>query len=500
MTRLSQVQLEKILRRMDDPECVRLDITGAQDGRLDSRGLLAIAKALPNSNIRHLNIELENARDVTDEMRTLLDAIPHSKLESFGLPARNNNEMPPSLLPHLAKLLPQTQLTSLEFDVSGEGYGRTIRDFIGAIEGTTVSSLRLGGDRLDHQEVEAVAEQVKSKQLQHLSLRGHKTGGELLSPLLDAIPGSGLRELHLDSYHISTEDGCALGEALPHSDLHTLNLGSCSIGAVAVEGLAQGLKGSSLEKLYFSHSRGERGLNAIAEALPESTLCVLESTNSERAADAHFAKLAEAIPHSNLIRFRIENPGDLGKNISTCLENAEENWKEKEALAIKVMEEPQALQPAEWDAALDQLSIIHTTQKDKWAEQNPATESDERFEMLLAEKFLHAIPAGKPEVGRSAVLQLLPLNAAKQLLEPQNLSCKPEELLAQDNPPSRGPICRGGVAALLRDDKSWENVAAFRQNYARLSAAGKAAVPRFWQSSERLGAEANKKSIEQMGR
>lgn len=318
--------LEDALAQMRDSRCRGLNLSRILFGK---EHVDAIAAELPRSGLRHLALGREELKDST--LATLIDALPDCpELETLRL--HSGGRMGESSLQKLAEVLPRSTLASIEFDAYYPVESDAMHGFIEAAGRSGIREFAAYGQNFGDKDVEALVPLITSGQLTHVKINRGIITAAGAEKLFDALNGSKVEEFEFKALAIGeqpTEKSMhSLKAALQEGTLTSLGLPHMRLDTKAAEILAEGIKGSNLRILSLSDNPGigEKGLAAIAAALPESPVrtlgidrCSPQAQGYEVLFDAlprtkvqelhlfatgmqhsQTQKLTEVLPHTNL--------------------------------------------------------------------------------------------------------------------------------------------------------------------------------------------------------
>jgi hypothetical protein len=267
--------LEDALADMQNPQRRGLDLSRFLFGESH---VAAIAEALPASQIRHLALGREELTDAA--IAPLLDALPSSpQLKTLRL--HTGGRIHEASLEKLAKVLPQSSLTSLELDAYHRRDSAAMCDLIQAVAHSNLREFGIGGQEFGDKEVDALIPLIRSGQITKLKLHRGNISEEGADKLFEALKGSAVTDLefHALGYgnNLSPKSMQALADTLQEGRMTRVKLAHCRVNTEGAEMLAKGMKDSALKELVLSDNRsiGSQGLKAIADALPHTPVTLL---------------------------------------------------------------------------------------------------------------------------------------------------------------------------------------------------------------------------------
>lgn len=318
--------LEQALADMRDPRRRGLDVSRFLFG---VPHVAAIAEALPKSNLRHLALGREQLDDAA--LAPLIDTLPDCpKLQTLQL--HTGGRIRETSLKKLTEVLPRSSLVTLALDAYFPTDSQAMCDLIEAASRSSLREFEVCGQEFGDKEVDALIPLIQSGQLTKVKLNRGRISTEGAEKLFTALKGSAVthfefRALNMNN-SLNAESMQALADTLQQGRLTALKLPHSRLKTEDARILAQGMKGSNLTELVLSDNRsiGAEGLEAIAEALPHTSVRVLgidRCSNQGKGYETLFAalpdtevetlqlygthlqytqaaKLAEVLPHTKL--------------------------------------------------------------------------------------------------------------------------------------------------------------------------------------------------------
>lgn len=254
--------IEELLKK--DPTVLDLSVKHITD-----RQLVLLSEVLPSLNVKTLNLSHNSFEYVG--MLALADALPKTQITNLNLGSTRG-----CALEKIIQILPQTKIQALDL------YGLDIleRDLGGLIwilPQTQIRDLDLGGNKITDPLFSFLMYCLPETKIMRLNLSHNNirmASQETTEHFQCGIARSKLRQLDLSDNCIGDTVAFALAEALPFSKIQKLDISFCRIKEEGIERLASALSSSQIKELDLStNSVGSKGLIALSNVLPS---CLIE--------------------------------------------------------------------------------------------------------------------------------------------------------------------------------------------------------------------------------
>ncbi|PCI95944.1 hypothetical protein COB11_00660 [Candidatus Aerophobetes bacterium] len=267
---MSQKDFHALITALPESKILELDL-GCSN--ICDHHLIYLMMTLPETKIQKLNLSENNIRMEHDELAEFFHfGIMNSDLQDLSL---GGNFMGDSIAFELAKILEFSKIQKLDLSRCGITE-KGVKQLALTLPLSQVKELKLGTNHLGSQGLISLSNALPSSQVQvlNLSLDQEKFNLESLEKFKEGILKSKVISLSFGFNEIGTNGARVFAEILEKGHIKTLEL-RCdrSIGPEGAEILANALKHSCLEKLYFSSNNiQDKGCVALAEALPFSKI------------------------------------------------------------------------------------------------------------------------------------------------------------------------------------------------------------------------------------